>query len=137
MAQPPGGVLARYNAMREAALVDAQERLFEKISGPRDVQVRLSLIDEPALRAWQKQWKPRPDCPGGWNWREQRLRLASNVSRFEVGLWSGPLLCGIAIGKPLKRPGHLVMQLLEGNPTDMHPLKGFVAGIGRHRKMKR
>ncbi len=127
MAQPPGNALVRYNAMREAALGDAQERLHTRISVPFGIPVRLSLIDETALRAWKAQWGLRSDRPGGWDWRKQRLRLASTVSRFEVAIWSGPLLGGLAIGKPSKGPSHLAMQLLEGNPAETHPLKGFVA----------
>jgi hypothetical protein len=88
---------------------------------------RLSLIDEAALQAWEEQWRPRSDRPGGWNWREQRLALRSTLNRFEVALWSGPVLCGLAIGKPSKGPSHLAVQLLEGNPAESHPLKGFVA----------
>jgi hypothetical protein len=113
--------------MREAAIADAQERLRARISVPLGIQVTLSLIDEAALQAWHEQWKPRADRPGGWDWRDQRRRLASTVSRFEVAIWSGPLLGGLAIGKPSKGPSHLSVQLLEGNPAEAHPLKGLVA----------
>ncbi len=119
--------LARYDAMREAALADAQQRLQARISASLGIPIELSLIDAKALQAWQEQWKPRPDRPGGWNWREQRLRLTSTVSRFEVAIWSGPLLCGLAIGKPSKGSSHLAIQLLEGSPAEVHPLKGYVA----------
>ncbi len=71
--------LARYDAMREAALADAQQRLQARISASLGIPIELSLIDAKALQAWQEQWKPRPDRPGGWNWREQRLRLTSTV----------------------------------------------------------
>ncbi len=54
MARSPDDVLARYNAMREAALEDAQERLFARISVRHGIPVRLSGIDETALWAWQE-----------------------------------------------------------------------------------
>lgn len=127
MAQAPGEVTARYNAMREAALADAQERLLARISSPLRIPLTLSPLDEPALLAWQTQWKPRPGRPGGWNWREQRRALRATLNRFEVALWSGPVLCGLAIGKPSNGPSHLGVQLLEGNPAESHPLKGYVA----------
>jgi len=127
MAQFVQNALVRYNAMREAAIFDAEERLQARISDTFGIPIELSLIDERALLAWQEQWKPRSDRLGGWNWREQRLRLASTVSRFEVAIWSGPLLLGLAIGKPSKGPSHLAIQLLEGNPAEAHPLKGYVA----------
>jgi len=125
--QPPGDVLARYNAIREAALGDAQQRLRARISAPLGSSVVLSLIDKTALMAWQEQWTPRADRAGGWNWPDQRRRLAATISRFEVAVWSGSVLGGLAIGKPSKGPSHLAMQLLEGNPATTHPLKGFVA----------
>jgi hypothetical protein len=127
MADPPEDALARYNAMREAALTDAQERLQAKISVSLDVPISLSSINKAALQAWQNHWMPRSTRPGGWNWREQRSRLASTVSRFDVAIWSGEVLCGLAIGKPSKGPSHLTIQLLEGNPAETHPLKGSVA----------
>jgi hypothetical protein len=127
MAQPLHDALARYNAMREAALTEAQLRLQVRLPKAIGPLVRLSPLGEAALRAWETEWVPRSGRPGGWNWREQQLRLASTISRFDVAIWSGPHLCGLAIGKPSKGPSHLAMQLLEGNPAEMHPLKGFVA----------
>jgi len=127
MILPHGDALVRYNAMREAALADAQNRLIARIEVAHGIPVRLSLIDEVALQAWQAQWRRQFGLDGGWNWREQRLRLGSTVSRFEVALWSGPVLGGLAIGKPSKGPSHLALQLLEGNPAAQHPLKGYVA----------
>ena len=118
-----GEVLARYDAMRAAALADAKNRLISRISVP----IHLSVIDAAALTAWQDQWRPKPGWPGGWNWREQRLRLRATLNRFEVALWSGPALCGLAIGKPSHGPSHLAVRLLEGNPAETHPLKGYVA----------
>jgi hypothetical protein len=123
MPQPSRDALARYNAMREAALADAQHRRHARIPAA----VRLSMIDDAALRAWREKWRPSSNRPGGWDWREQRLRLASTVSRFEVTIWSRPLLGGLAIGKPSKGASHLAMQLLEGNAAPTHPLLGFVA----------
>jgi hypothetical protein len=118
-----GEVLARYDAMRAAALADAQERLTARLLVP----LRLSVIDQTALAAWQDQWRPNSSWPGGWNWREQRLRIRSTLNRFEVALWSEQTLCGLAIGKPSKGPSHLAVRLLEGNPAAQHPLKGAVA----------
>jgi hypothetical protein len=127
MGQSLRDVLARYDAMREAALADAQHRLQTRNSAPLGIPIELSPIDQKALRAWREQWKPRPDRPGGWDWPEQRRRLASTTNRFEVALWSGHVLGGFAIGKPSRGPSHLAIQLLEGNPAEAHPLKGLVA----------
>jgi hypothetical protein len=88
----PGEALARYNnAMREAALADAQERPLAGISPAICLPVRFSHIDETALRAWPEQWKSRIDRHGGWNWREQRLALRSTLGRFGLALFSADL----------------------------------------------
>jgi hypothetical protein len=56
------------------------------------------------------------------------LRLRSTLNRFEVAVWSGATLCGLAVGKPSDGPSHLAVRLLEGSPAQTHPLKGYVAG---------
>lgn len=44
-----------------------------------------------------------------------------------MAIWRGDILSGLAMGKPAEGPGHLAVQLLEGNMAETHPLKGFVA----------
>jgi hypothetical protein len=49
MAQTPCDALAGYDAMREAALAEARERLHARASAPPGIPVRLSMIDEMTL----------------------------------------------------------------------------------------
>ena len=44
--------------------------------------------------------------------------------RFEVAVWSGPVLCGLAAGTP--RYGRMEVDLAKGSPDGQHPLKGAV-----------
>ena len=118
-----GAILMRYDAMREAALLDAAARL----RSPGAAAVELTTINPAVLHAWEHQWIARQGQPGGWNWRDQTRRLQPTLNRFEVAIWSGPTLCGLAIGKPSRGASHLAVQLLEGSPNTGHPLRGRIA----------
>ena len=113
--------------MREAALADAEELLRPKIAGLLGVPLTLTPLDDTALTGWRSQWSPAGPNRIGWNWADQRLALRPTLNRFEVALWSGSVLCGLAIGKPSRGASHLALHLLEGNPSSGHPLKGYVA----------
>jgi hypothetical protein len=47
--------------------------------------------------------------------------------RFEVSVWSGETLCGLAVG--WTRQAFCRVDYLEGSPDPAHPLKGSVAVI--------
>lgn len=113
--------------MREAALADAERRLGVTVATDLNVPIRLSTIDDAALRAWRSDWTSSPSEPGGWDWRAERLAWRSTLNRFEVAIWSGSVLCGLGIGKPSRGPSHLAIYLIEGNPDRNHPLKGAIA----------
>jgi hypothetical protein len=127
MVQAHGSVQARYDAIRLAGLIDAERRLTSGNARVPIGPVWLSVIDERALLAWSGQWSGRPDRVGGWDWRAQRRAAQSTLNRFELAVWSGFTLCGLAIGKPSKGPSHLGIRLIEANPEASHPLKGYVA----------
>ena len=116
-------VRAIYNELRAAALINAAQRLNGRDPGHL---IRLTEIDETALFAW-RQWIRRDDRPGGWDWRAAHRSVRSHLNRFEVAIWSGYVLCGLAIGKASRGDSHLAIRLLEGNPAPAHPLKGKVA----------
>jgi hypothetical protein len=47
--------------------------------------------------------------------------------RFEVAVWSGQILCGLAIGRT--RTEYCRVDYLEGSPDPVHPLKGNVVVV--------
>ena len=122
-----GDTIARYQQARELAYRTAESNLpalFEALC-PHLVGVpfRLAVIDEAALTAWSTIWKEHSARRVNWNWREERRRQQSTLSRFELAVWSGEHLCALAIGKPSKGREHLTIYGLEGSPLSDHPLK--------------
>jgi hypothetical protein len=85
------------------------------------VPVDLREIDNAAMAEWDSYW--RGNCR--WDWRRIDTRYKALLDdRFEVAIWSGPVLCGLAAGTP--RHGRLEVDLMEGSPDNRHPLKGAV-----------
>nr|WP_294504630.1 hypothetical protein [uncultured Rhodopila sp.] len=88
--------------------------------------VNLRPIDATATKAcaiWQNRqvdW-PWPDMAAGWRKR--------HPARFELAVWSGDTLCGLAIGRPAPTAPHLSLYYLEANPAPEHPLHLKVANV--------
>ncbi|KHD04971.1 hypothetical protein PN36_23660 [Candidatus Thiomargarita nelsonii] len=101
------------------------KRIFEK-------PIRLSSIDDKALKYWQEIWLPHnyrypPD--GGWDWQEKRTNVKRTTpERFEVAIWHNEILCGLALGKPSKGTSHNAIYLMEGSPIK-HPLNALITRI--------
>lgn len=112
---------ARYADVRAGALLDA-ERVLQALPGGGGA--RLTLIDVHALTAWEA-WPARADDRGGWDWRKARDDVQSDPRHFEAALWSGRVLCGLAVGKASKTA--VKLRLLEAHPGRFHPLRGLVA----------
>lgn len=123
--------LARIGETRERAYLIAElriERLLTQILPAVDPHAVLCApIDGDALNAWTQQWRPhhRVSQPGGWRWPEQCQAFRNVYNRFELALWHGDSLCGLAIGRPSRGRQALSVHLLEGCPAP-HPLKGAV-----------
>jgi hypothetical protein len=111
--------LERYDDMRSASLQDAEESLRLHLGKP---DLRLTGLSHAAISAWQGQWAGGT----GWNWRELRDDCFSNYKRFDLAIWYGGSLCGLALGRPTKSKLALKIELVEGKPG-RHILKGSVA----------
>jgi hypothetical protein len=85
--------------------------------------LRLTRIDLTALR--QADTWLGPSRRADWDWREVVKRPKPN--RFELALWHGEQLCGLAFGPANTQV--VCMEYLEGNPDAVHPLKRRVADI--------
>jgi len=64
-----------------------------------------------AFTLWQDRlvdW-PWPRMAAEWrrSWPE----------RFELAIWSGDILCGLALVRPSRGPSHMSLYYIEGNPT--------------------
>jgi hypothetical protein len=86
------------------------------------VPARFTVIDAVALQAWTTAWAGR----GRFRWDSDRRYLEDEENWFDMALWSGTVLCGLAIGHESRREADVLeLTLLEGAPDD-HPLKGNV-----------
>lgn len=123
-AHPPNRAAteARYSGYRAVALARA-DALFAPSISP--TPVRFGTITALALDAWHAQWAAHPARQVAWPWEvmapDQRRRLPT---RFELALWSGDVLCGLAIGRV--GSSYCSVEYLEGSPVAGHPLRGQV-----------
>jgi hypothetical protein len=53
----------------------------------------------------------------------------AHPDRFELAVWSGGILCGLAIGRPAPTAAHLSLYYLEGNPDPGNPLHFKVTNV--------
>lgn len=125
-----GNPITRYQYARNEAYREAEIRIQSLLAAifPSlvPVPVQLTEIDGTALEAWSQTWRNHPDRRFDWNWSEERKAWQNALDRFEVAIWSGTVLCGLAIGKPSKGREHLSVHVLEGAPNPVHPLKSAV-----------
>jgi hypothetical protein len=112
-----------YRAVRLAAL-----QATEDLASPRFVPtpVHLNLIAATALEAFGDQWQGHPSRRYAWPWPTMVDDIReSEAARFEVAVWGGDALCGLAIGRT--RQTFCRVDYLEGSPVPNHPLRGSVA----------
>ena len=125
-----GQTVHHYRLLQAAAhryVVDAAAR--NRIVG---APLRLGFIDDGALDAWAATWAGRrdPAASGGWNWPALDGRLR-RPSAFHLAVWSGPTLCGLALGRlsktrPVGRKHTVSVDFMEGAPFP-HPLRRSIA----------
>lgn len=83
--------------------------------------VRLTAIDEPCLDIWESTWGNKM-----FDWREIDTHFKRDTDRFEVAVWSGEELCGLASGRSSNGPDNVTIHFLERMRPD-NPLKGRIA----------
>lgn len=115
---------ARYSALRQLAYGHALAG--DELAG----QVTLEPIRRHALEHFAAAWADHPRRRVSWPWPVMVADYQRNhPERFEVALWSGDTLCGLALGRPSRSKSVLTVKYVEGNPDLEHPLKGLVAAI--------
>lgn len=83
--------------------------------------VRLTAITGPCLDAWDASWGDKM-----FNWREIDAHFKRDTDRFEVAIWSGGILCGLAAGRSSNGPDNVTIHFLERRRPD-NPLRGRIA----------
>lgn len=93
------------------------------------VECDLRAIDPGALAVFARQWDGHPARRFPWPWADIAAEYRRNhPDRFEVAVWSGEVLCGLAVGKVSGGTLYCGVNFLEGSP-EPHPLRGFIVGI--------
>jgi len=107
-----------YGVARIALPATLQQHVPGQFGG---VPIDLREIDDPALAQWDSNWRGHHP----WDWRRiDKYYKTLLDNRFEVAVWSGSVLCGLAAGAP--GSGFMEVRLMQGSPDNQHPLKGAV-----------
>ena len=107
--------VAREVALHFVASMPAWHSDHEKQS------VRLTGIDPTCLDAWDASCGDKM-----FDWRENDAHYKRHTDRFEVAIWSGPMLCGLCAGLSSRGPDNVTIHFLE-SMRPHNPLKGRVA----------
>jgi hypothetical protein len=111
-----------HNGVRESVYRAMKENAVAEVKA---LGYTVSDIGAGALIAWDRQWEESRTVKreyGGWDWRALRKHY-NEPDRFDVALWCGELLCGLAIGQPSAKGRFLVMHYLERRYGDSNPLR--------------
>lgn len=110
-----------YSALRARARADATLVLAATgVDLPADLHT--SNINAAALAVCDK-WSGRR-VP--WSWSGAVRQYRGIPARFELAIWVGDRLCGLALGSPSKSDLHCAIVYLEGGPEDESSLRGLV-----------
>jgi hypothetical protein len=73
----------------------------------------------------------RPITPTGvWDWESCSAHYKEKYAkRFDMAIWFGSTLCGLALGKMSEKNIRARLEVLEGSTDNTHPLKGLVTYI--------
>jgi hypothetical protein len=97
--------------------------------------LRLTDIDAEALSVWKATWRgTHLSGAGGWDWEVIWCRFRKRPTAFQLAIWSGGQLCGLAIGRTSKRRSsgvrHTIsIHYMEAAPDQRHPLAGTIAPL--------
>lgn len=107
------------------ALETAQARASLISAGIDVTQIRFEPITDQALEA-SYLWGDEAEL---YPWEEVPKWKADDYKGFDISLWFGIELCGMAYATPKQSKLSIKVVLLEGKPDRTHPLKGFVASL--------
>ncbi len=62
-------------------------------------------------------------------WERVAEWKARDSKAFDLALWYGTELCGLCYASPRQSTVRIKILLVEANPTQEHPLKGYVLGL--------
>jgi hypothetical protein len=119
----------RYQGKRDAVFDLTWTDLRNKV--PVGCDLKVMPINEAALSYWAALKRFDSLHPqGGFPWDEIYRQVHNKPKRFDVAIWDGQHLCGMACGMPSQGDFYLTVKWLEGflSPNG-NGLKGMVAEI--------
>lgn len=97
--------------------------------------LRLADCDPHTLSVWRTEWSaPHPSGWGGWDWEPLLRRAWRHPSAFHLAIWSGKILCGLAVGRVSDRDrsgrrNAVSIDFIESAHDPRHPLRGAIASL--------
>lgn len=88
--------------------------------------VRLTLIDQLAISAWNQAWQQATPARPLFPWTAIIRRERTHLQRFEVAVWHKTRVCALCVGKPSRGPDNLTLRFLERVAGPQNPLKGLI-----------
>jgi hypothetical protein len=104
-------------------------------SGLVEVPLRIADTDPLTLLTWRRTWEgSHPSSWGGWNWEPLLRRAWRHPSAFHLAIWSGTVLCGLAVGRVSDRDRQglrnaVSIHYMESAHDPQHPLRGAIASL--------
>lgn len=124
--------LSRYQGYRDAAYARTWDELHKEV--PAGCDLKLMPIDDRALGYWLAIQEFRfVNAEGNFPWSDIFQQVRRTPRRFDIAIWDGQALCGMACGMVSRGRMHLTVKWLERFRTDCMfespGLKGFVAEL--------
>lgn len=122
----------RYAGYRDAAY-EFTWAIWDGEARERGADLRLHPIDEAAVDQASVWPNMAEHSVGGFPWDEIHRQVRSTPRRFEIAIWDGVLLCGLAIGMASRgKDGpdtNVTIRFLERRGGNLNALRGVIAPI--------
>jgi hypothetical protein len=114
---------SRYQGYRDAAFHLTWECMQPRLPG---VDLKVLPINELALHFWGEIIRPLGLTyeAGGFRWDQIFQQIRTTPRRFDVAIWDGSVLCGMAAGKASRGGENVTVKWLERFAIPSAPLRG-------------
>jgi hypothetical protein len=118
----------RYQGYRDAAYDLTWEQLRKK--APNGCDLRVMPFDNDALSFWRAIRHFNAVHPaGGFPWDQIYWQTISTPRRFDVSVWDGEVLCGLASGMASRGDESVTLKWIERFNSAPNQMKGFVTEV--------
>lgn len=121
----------KYSGIRDA-VYEITYNNWSPLLNNLDTDIKIFPIDINAIVYAEKVWENanNQNMPPIFPWRRIKKHYMKNPRHFDVAIWSGPILCGLATGRASrKNRSNITIFFLQGAPHQINPLKGYIAKL--------